>query len=484
VETGRGLGASLAVFPSFHVLRMPTETPADTPNWTGLEGTVLEGGYEIENCLHAGESSASFKVRVLGDRFTNAVAQFFAPGKLSPEEFQLWRDSVQLRHPNLSPPLSAGELESNGAPFPYRVLVKPDETLGDVILARALTPAETREVLGSVANALEFLHGNGFTHSVLAPDKILAIGDSVKLTTTGIRRINTPVNGEEMPSPAMDVFRLGATLFEVLTQKPCEGNCRENTGELPYPFNDIVRRCLDPDAQARCTLPEVRTMLARRAPAPPPPPPQPEPVQAAAAAPVIPVSEPLRNLEPSRPRPEIAIPPRRERFDLGERPESSPFKKSAYLLLALLLAVGVLWLARPKSRPSPTVNPNPAAPVARSSDKPAGTPGSSWPTRAVGPARSASRSGVADGKAPAAGAAVWRVVSFTYSREDEAKKKAEWVESKYPGFHPEVFSPSGKGSPYVVTLGGRMNREDAILVRQKARAVGLPRDSYIQNYRR
>ncbi|MDQ2775564.1 MAG: hypothetical protein M3Y57_11710 [Acidobacteriota bacterium] len=509
---------------------MPTETPTDTPNWTGLEGKVLEGGYEIEKCLSAGEKSASFKVRILGDRFTSAIAEVSAPGTIAPEQIALWNEAVQLRHPNLSSPLTAGILEYANAALPYRVLVRPDETLGGVVKERALTSAEVREVLNIVVNALEYLHGSGFTHSEVSPAQVLAIGDSIKLSTGSIRRINTPLEGEENPAPAGDVFRLGRTVFEVLTQKSCAEGCREAAAKLPAPFDWIVERALDPDAQTRCNLTDIRAILAGRqvrpavkteAVKPMSTPVAAERSAAAVAAgapiaasavratpasvarPVTPVETP-RSAQHSPAQRSAAqhstdtphlLPTdtphllRRERLDA--RRGTSPIKKSAYLIGALLLAVCVLWLARPKhSGPHPTVNSSAVKPVVPTPGKPVGAASSAWPTRAVGPqaltnshtaARNSAKASVA---AAATNGEVWRVISFTYDRESDAQKRVDWINGKYPSFHPEVFSPSGHGRPYLVVLGGRMTRDEANRLRQKARSSGLPHDSYIQNYSR
>jgi hypothetical protein len=45
-----------------------------------------------------------------------------------------------------------------------------------------------------------------------------------------------------------------------------------------------------------------------------------------------------------------------------------------------------------------------------------------------------------------------------------------------------VFSTKEKKGYYLVSLGGRMTREDALRRQKKARAEGLARDVYVQNY--
>jgi hypothetical protein len=75
----------------------------------------------------------------------------------------------------------------------------------------------------------------------------------------------------------------------------------------------------------------------------------------------------------------------------------------------------------------------------------------------------------------------WRVVAFTYNREDQAWQKAAALTRDHSFLRPEVFSPTGK-APYLVTVGGSMTREQAMAFREKARNAGLPRDTYAQNY--
>jgi len=78
--------------------------------------------------------------------------------------------------------------------------------------------------------------------------------------------------------------------------------------------------------------------------------------------------------------------------------------------------------------------------------------------------------------------AQWRVVAFTYNREAQATQKVQAIAARHPGLKPEVFSPSGR-APYLVTVGGWMSADRAASMRAKARAQGLPRDVYAQNYR-
>ncbi|MBV9265711.1 MAG: hypothetical protein JO061_06045, partial [Acidobacteriaceae bacterium] len=243
-----------------------------TPNWKSLEGKLLEGGYEVEECFHSGPSSASFRIRILGDRFTSAYGEFFAPGSVSGAEFALWAETRTLQHPNVSTPLATGQYRLDAQELPYVIRVRPDETLQDTIAERALTTEEAREVVTAVVRALQFLHGNGFVQTTLSPREIVAIGDSIKLSINGIRRINTPIKEMDEPTTAADIRKLGAMTCEILTQRSSEPEIAQAAKTLPSPFNRIVERCVDPDPQKRCSLPDILAMLRGEQLATPPSP--------------------------------------------------------------------------------------------------------------------------------------------------------------------------------------------------------------------
>jgi cell division protein FtsN len=79
------------------------------------------------------------------------------------------------------------------------------------------------------------------------------------------------------------------------------------------------------------------------------------------------------------------------------------------------------------------------------------------------------------------GRAIWRVIAFTYRTNAAAEKKVQQLNQYQPGLNATVFSPKGQVY-YLVSLGGRMTREDAVRLQHTARSKGLPRDLYVQNY--
>ncbi len=73
-------------------------------------------------------------------------------------------------------------------------------------------------------------------------------------------------------------------------------------------------------------------------------------------------------------------------------------------------------------------------------------------------------------------------MAFTYNRQDQAQKKALALAHEHPSLSPAIFSPTGK-APWLVTVGGVLQRDAAYALARKASSLGLPRDTYAQNYR-
>ena len=522
---------------------MATQSIAASPNWTGLLGRVLDGGYELEECLGTAPDAASFNVRVLGDRFLKVFASVFGPNSVSAEQFALWEDALELRSTHLCSPIAVSRLEWNGALFPYLLLYQADENLAGVVNERSLTAEETRELLGSLNAALSHLHTRGFVHAALSPQEILALGNSIQLSTIAIRRINTPVvqhvftdtyqapeSDSENLTPAADVWCLGATAYEVLTRTKFREEEREHSQSLPVPFNSIVYRSVDPDPQTRCSLADIQGMLrgeqlhdfAKSEPSVQSVPETPivvdptavhsiplsapEQVSTLVTAPppavlvrpvVVAASAESRSAQSARPR--LAPPakpvfrdeqPRTGLFSPQAPPESSRVKFWSYAALGVVLVACLLWITRP--RPS-KINPAVKSNITSSSNAlPRQTGNAPLPgaqSRVVGPATaSGSPALTPNPPTPSADAAakqgeVWRVVVYTFAKQSDAQRRVAKINTQHPGLNPEIISPSGK-SPYLVALGKASSREEANRLRQKARASGLPHDAYIQNFKR
>src|SRR3954453_800771 len=245
-------------------------------NWMSLSGKILEGGFELKDLIEADETRALFRVSVLGDRELVATALFRRlDGAGADRQVELWQTVRQLRDLHLNSPLGCGTTELNGVRMPYVVLRQADESLGGVLRERALTQPEAKEALLNVTKGLEVLHLNGLVHGNVSPQEVVAIGDTIRLSGEGVRLTGTPPPLELKKAnylapeskaanitPESDIWCLGATVFEILTQKAWAEDERDNADALPEPFAAIALRCLIAEPSERCRLAEV-VALAR-----------------------------------------------------------------------------------------------------------------------------------------------------------------------------------------------------------------------------
>ena len=137
----------------------------------------------------------------------------------------------------------------------------------------------------------------------------------------------------------------------------------------------------------------------------------------------------------------------------------------AYVGLAVVLGF-LAYLFVPKSQPASQPQPTPVAP----SPAP--------PVQKIAPPAQRSM----EPQPAASTRELWRVVAFTYRSEAKAAQRAVAINKKWPDAKAEVFTPTPGRSPYLVAIGGRMNRDEAVTFLKIARGKGLPRDTYIQNY--
>jgi hypothetical protein len=169
-----------------------------------------------------------------------------------------------------------------------------------------------------------------------------------------------------------------------------------------------------------------------------------------------------------------------------------------YVAAGVLVLLFVIWALRSKPAASASRGAAGTAAVAQNAATPAATSDTStankaWPTRTLEPDNktAAAANAIAPTKAPgvtkaeavSASGPVWRVVVYTFNRSEDAERKVRALNAKHPHLQAQVFTPNGQSGPYLITVGGRMTREDAAHFRSRALASGMPRDSYIQNYK-
>lgn len=262
---------------------------ANTMNeaWKQWEGQVADGKFHLREYLGSSERGPVFLTE-FGEPEPQRAAIKLIPADPQDADAQLarWALAANLMHPHLLRVLQTGRCQVGGARLLYAVMECADEDLSHVVLKRALTPAEASEMLRPVLEALAYLHGKGLVHGHVKPANIMAIGEQLKISSDGICAArdkngwrgnrpsvyDAPEAGTRGCSAAGDVWSLGVTLVEVLTQQLPVWEWKgqeepELPKAIPAPFGDIARQCLRRDPQRRCTLAEIGARLDPDAPA-------------------------------------------------------------------------------------------------------------------------------------------------------------------------------------------------------------------------
>jgi TonB family protein len=243
-------------------------------------GRVIDGRFPLLQWLGGSGSSDVFLTEVPGDSPRKAAIKLIpADAKEAGVHVARWAVTTRLSHPHLARLLFTGRFYFDTAAFNYIVTEFAEEALSQIVPERALTPDEAREMLDPVLEALSYLHSRGFAHGHLKPSNILVVDDQLKLsadslhvagefdehfTTPGV--YDAPELAASAISPAADVWSLGVTLVEALTQRPLVSDRSTNRGpvvpeSIPQPFAGIAQECLRRDPGRRCTLSDIRARL-------------------------------------------------------------------------------------------------------------------------------------------------------------------------------------------------------------------------------
>jgi TonB family protein len=253
--------------------------------WSQWEGHVVNGEFHLQKYLGGSEQSAVFLTEDRGQEPQPAAIKLIAanPGDA---ELQLlrWGLAQRLLHPHLIRILRKGRCRLDNREMLFAVMEYAEENLAQILLERPLTPKEAREMLEPTLDALAYLHSQGFVHGHLKPANILAIHDQLKLASDSIcgmiqTKETTPDLGKPSPydppemaaggrSLAADVWSLGMTLTEILTQRLPSWNAQSDAqadpavpDDLPAPFLDIARGCLRRDPKLRLTIAGIAARL-------------------------------------------------------------------------------------------------------------------------------------------------------------------------------------------------------------------------------
>jgi serine/threonine-protein kinase len=221
------------------------KTPLDTDGML-RESLPLPGiaGYDILGVLGQGGMGIVYKARQLNLKRTVALKTLLAGAHASPSLFARFRGEAEavarLQHPNIVQIHEVGQHE--GCPY-FALEFVEGGSLAQRLRASPPPPRQAAQWLLSLARAVHYAHERGIIHRDLKPANVLVATDgSLKITDFGLAKqlsgsgdktrtgeiFGTPSymapeqagGATKSIGPAVDVYALGAVLYEMLTGRP------------------------------------------------------------------------------------------------------------------------------------------------------------------------------------------------------------------------------------------------------------------------
>ncbi|MGA2359315.1 MAG: TonB family protein [Terriglobales bacterium] len=258
-------------------------------SWQPWVGCTVDGRFPLLSYLGGSDHSAVFLTLAqggVGNPEKAVIKLISADAPDAEKQLQRWETASELTHPNLTRIFAAGRCELEGTALFYVLQEYAEENLSQILPERALTAEEARGMLPPILRALQGAHDLGLAHGRIQPSNILAVADQVKLSSDalgvgGERRpgasaasaYDPPEAATEAVSTATDIWQLGMTLVEALTQRlPVWDRARPSVPEVPAtvpePFREIAKHCLQVDPGKRWTIKQISDRLGAELPVP------------------------------------------------------------------------------------------------------------------------------------------------------------------------------------------------------------------------
>ncbi|MFY0539368.1 protein kinase domain-containing protein [Nannocystis pusilla] len=277
----------------------PSPTLTATPRWlihkNGADaiGEVIDGRYRIVERLARGGMAHVFLAKDLTRRCYVALKILHRTGPESRRRFEVEAEVLSnIQHPHIVRPIAFGHTPDAQ---PYMALEYLEGETWSLRLARGLPPwREVAELGAQIAGALHALHNLGVVHRDIKPDNIMVVTGAdravAKLIDLGLASVGTPFRdaqdarfasqiperhktqlgptigtpqylppeaGLRPAEPRLDVYSLGATLYQLCTRTlPDRTDVRpiqavRPDSDAPEDLSRLLRAALDPDVADR-----------------------------------------------------------------------------------------------------------------------------------------------------------------------------------------------------------------------------------------
>jgi hypothetical protein len=248
-------------------------------DWKKFEGQVVNNMFPLRRYLASTSYSGVFLTQSAHEQPKNLAIKFISAGAKADSQLSLLLRASKLDHPTVLRLLPGGRHKLGDMDLVFVVMEYAEEDLGRTLPNRPLAANEAREMLGPLLGALRYIHGKGFAHGHIKPSNIMAIGNQLKLSSDAVvpfgeaRPAHRPVDAYEAPEAGKalvagtsDVWSLGMTLVEILTQHipvlPPEGQDDPIVpSTVPQPFFEIAQQCLRRDPLQRWTTVQIADCL-------------------------------------------------------------------------------------------------------------------------------------------------------------------------------------------------------------------------------
>jgi hypothetical protein len=282
----RRWGMWLLVVPGLGLV-LARRRPAPEQETTATPGLRV-GDYQLLDQIGKGGMSEVYRARRADDFVAVKLMQLEL--SRSPEAAERFQREVQahlaLSHPNLPLLIDWGEF-ADGRLYLVMELLQGETLKERLVRLRTLEPVEVVAIISALAEALDYLHDQGFIHRDVKPSNVFClVSGRIKLTDMGIARnqelapltntgaaVGTPhymapeqISGEAQP--ASDQYALGVMTFEMLAgRRPFQGSdvqailqlqlsqaappLSQFIPEAPSELDDALLRMLAKNPQAR-----------------------------------------------------------------------------------------------------------------------------------------------------------------------------------------------------------------------------------------